>query len=166
VTDFVAYDWHGQVESRLPDGKPTPVAPDDFELNTLGDVCATTFPKTAPHGAFERVRGDDPEVDAYRFFEKAGAERMARWPWPSSRLPPEGVDCSRLRFRYAATLAELTPELREAAPTGGMAGGELTDDERRDLLGRLTVTRDKQVMCARASLDRFIRALTLRLQAQ
>jgi len=299
VTDIVAYDRQGQVMSQLPDHQATAVAPYDFELDTLADICAATFPKAATRGAFERVRGNDPEVDAYSYFEKARAENMARWPWPSSRMPPERVDCSQIHFRYAATLADLTPELREAAHTGWMAdrgrdfnstdvirpgrpdqrfagaaigksrafvafeqggivsntqiwsleksgsgwhgkvtwyasaptdtltgllsstcwqrparkevifcddprdkvvsmtyvaerrasyfdlvpsrvprgvaphdlvvdhnGGELTDDERRNLLSRLNMTRDKEVKCARASLDRFIVALRLRLQAR
>lgn len=299
VTDIVAYDRQGQVMRQLPDRRVTAVAPHDSELDTLTDICAATFPKAATGGSFELVRGNDPEVDAYRYFEKARAEIMARWPWPSSRMPPERVDCSPIHFRYAATLADLTPELREAAHTSGMAdrgrdfnstdairpgrpdqryaggaigesrafvafeqggivsnteiwsleksgsgwhgkvtwyasgptdtlagllsstcvqqsarkevifcddprdkvvgmtyvgdrrvsyfdlvpsrvprgvsphdlvvdhnGGELTDDERRNLLSRLTSTRDKEVKCARASLDRFIVALGLQLQAR
>ena len=46
------------------------------------------------------------------------------------------------------------------------SGGELTDDERRNLLSGLTVMLDKEIRCARPSLNRFIVALRLRLQAR
>ena len=145
VGQIFEYDRQGQVSRRLSDPEATAVAPYDFELKTLADICAATFPKTATHDAFERVRGNDPEVDAYRYFEKARAEITAHWPWPSARLPPERVDCSQMHFQYAATLSDLPPELRVVAHTGRMAdrGRDFNSTDVTDRDSRISATQER-----------------------
>jgi tetratricopeptide (TPR) repeat protein len=108
-----------------------------YEERWMTAACAATFPVPQPGGRFVRVPDNDRKAWALRYYQQARAAFWSHAYGPPTDPPPARIDCAGSRFRFAATVQDLPPEvLQQLRRAGAMsdhggpfnAGDVIVDD--------------------------------------